>query len=274
MARTAVVRTLEEHPNLPEILGVLAQLAHIRDDELPRLAAAWGNPTVVAEARDAALRPDSPLVVEVLAAFDALSALFADDLRGSADYVTVDPQTTVTALKAVRDAIAAAYAKPVLTRSQHAALLRPWRSVYPQPLYDEPDLGPAADQVRAVLSSLPMLAARCHDPRGRELFDELVHAAWTTEADVREEARSSAWNAAVLTSRRRVWALVRRSATEGLGRACATCDRLGDDRDEQRVLDLCLDAVCALVVADALPDATAAVLTSPLSALIPRQRGA
>ena len=274
MARTATVRTLEEHPNLPEILGVLAQLAHIRDDELPRLADAWGNPTVVAEARDAALRPDSPLVVEVLAAFDALSALFADDLRGSADYVTVDPQITVTALKAVRDAIAAAYAKPVHTRSQHAALLRPWRAVYPQPLYDEPDLGPAAEQVRAVLASLPVLAARCHDERGRQLFDELVHAAWTTQSEERDDARSAAWSAAVITSRRRVWALVRRSATEGLGRPCTSCARLPEDRDAQRVLDLCLDAVCALVVADALPDATTAVLTAPLSALIPRQRSA
>ena len=36
--RTTVVQRLEEHPNLTAVLGVLAQLAHISDDDLPRLA--------------------------------------------------------------------------------------------------------------------------------------------------------------------------------------------------------------------------------------------
>ena len=36
----------------------------------------------------------------------------------------------VVALKAVRDALAGAYARPVLSRAEHAALLRPWRAVY------------------------------------------------------------------------------------------------------------------------------------------------
>ena len=42
---SSTISVLEEHPNLSEILGVLAQLAHVRDDELPRLAAAWCLPT-------------------------------------------------------------------------------------------------------------------------------------------------------------------------------------------------------------------------------------
>ena len=82
--RAPVVQRLEEHPNLSAVLGVLAQLAHISDDDLPRLAEGWVNSPSIAQARDRALSPDSPLVVEVLAAFDAVSALFADDLLGEA----------------------------------------------------------------------------------------------------------------------------------------------------------------------------------------------
>ena len=43
MRRRVSITELENHPNLETILGVLAQLPHIRDDELPRLAGAWRN---------------------------------------------------------------------------------------------------------------------------------------------------------------------------------------------------------------------------------------
>lgn len=272
--RTACITSLEEHPNLSEILGVLAQLAHVSDRELPRLAAAWTNTVAVAEARDRALSPDSPLVCEVLAAFEAVSALFEDDLRGEAPYLTVDPQIAVRALKAVRDAIAATYARPVLSRMEYAALLRPWRSVFPaESARDEPDLGPRADQVKALLAALPSLAMRCHDEAGQALYDALIDRSFVDESD-RAEARDAAFGAAILTSRRRTWALVRRSGTEGLSRTCHTCRGAGltSERDDQRVLALCLDAACALLVADALPDAVVAVLIDPVAALIPLQR--
>ena len=269
---TAAVARLEDHPNLPEVLGVLAQLAHIGDDDLVALADAWVNSPLLSEARDSALSPDSPLVVEVLAAFDALTALFADDLAGDADYVVLETEVTVRALKAVRDAIAAAYARPVLSRSQHAALLRPWRTVFPQPTVDEPDLGPRSDQVKALLSALPLLSARCHDESGRALFDALVDRSFVAESD-RAEAAQTAFHAAVLTSRRRVWALVRRTGAEGLLRPCPSCrTSAAQDRDGQRVLELCLDAACALLVADAVPDACTELLTDPVRALIPLQR--
>src|SRR5687768_1099434 len=180
---TATVSRLEEHPNLPEVLGVLAQLAHIDDAHLVALADAWVNSPALSEARDRALSPESPLVVEVLAAFDALGALFADDIAGEAAYVVVDSAVTVRALKAVRDAIAAAYARPVLSKAEHAALLRPWRSVFPQPTVDEPDLGPRAAQVKVLLSTLPQLSARCHDEAGKALFDALVDRSFIAEAD-------------------------------------------------------------------------------------------
>ena len=274
--RSGQIDRLEDHPNLPEVLGVLAQLAHINDQDLPRLAASWSNTVGVAAARDRALSPDSPLICEVLAAFDALAALFADDLAGEAAYLTVEPSVVGTALKAVRDAIAAVYARPALTRSEYVELLAPWRSVYPQPTVEEPDLGPQAAQVKALLGMLPLLAGRCHDDTGQALFDALVDRSFAGEGE-RAEAVEAAFQAAVLTSRRRVWALVRRSGAEGLSRPCASCRRMPvrdaeTDREHQRVMTLCLDAACALLVADTLPDATTDLLTTPVSSLVPLQR--
>ena len=272
MARSVTVARLEEHPNLPQVLGVLAQLAHIRDDQLVGLADSWVNSPALASARDRALRPDSPLVVEVLAAFDALSALFADDLVGEADYLVVESSVTVRALKAVRDAIAAVYARPVLSRSEYSALLRPWHTVFPQLTVVEPDLGPRGDQVKALLSALPRMAVRCHDAQGAALFDALVDRSFLAEDD-RASAVETAFQAAVVTSRRRVWALVRRTGAEGLMRPCPTCrTTLVGDREGRRVLDLCLDAACALLVADALPDECTDLLADPVLALIPHQR--
>ena len=271
--RTAQIRSLEEHPNLPEVLGVLAQLAHVTDAELARLAAAWHNTQSVAEARDHALSPDSPLVCEVLAAFDAVQALFEEDIRGEAAYLTLDPPVAVRGLKAVRDAVAAASARPSLLRSEYATLMRPWRSVYPAELaLGEPDLGPRSEQVKALLSALPALSTRCHDDAGQALFDALVDCSFVDEGD-RQEAREAAFTAAVLTSRRRTWALVRRSGAEGLSRACPTCHTPARaEREDQRVLALCLDAACALLVADAVSDDVAARLIDPVAALIPLQR--
>ena len=276
LGRQPTVQRLEEHPNLTEVLGVLAQLAHITDEDLPLLASGWVNSPSLAEARDKALSPDSPLVLEVLAAFDAVSALFADDLAGSAPYVTVDPTTTTMALKTVRDAIAAVYARPVLSNREYTALLRPWRAVYPTPSAGEPDLGPRAELVKALLSTMPRLAERCHDETGRLLFESLVDRSFVAEAD-RAEAAESAFQAAVITRRRRVWALVRRTGTEGLSRPCADCRTPADpeaERETARVLALCLDAACALLVADALPDAATDLLVSPVSGLVPLQREA
>lgn len=271
MGRTTINR-LEEHPNLGEVLGVLAQLAHVADGDLARLAEAWVNDGFVAQARDKALSPDSPLVCEVLAAFEAVTALFEDDLRGEAAYVTVDAAVAVTALKAVRDAVAASYARPVLSRAEYAALLRPWRAVFSAGSVAEPDLGPQSEQIKALLAALPLLGTRCHDAAGRALWDELVDRSYVDENE-RRDACTAAFDVAVLTQRRRMWALVRRSGTAGLRGRCRTCRRSPiADREAERVEELCLDAVCALLVADALPDADTALLTAPVASLVPAQR--
>ena len=271
--RHATIDRLEEHPNLDEVLGVLAQLPHVAEADLPRLAAGWSNTAQVADARSRALQPDAPLVCEVLAAFDALTALFEDEVTG-ADWATVSTEVATTALKAVRDAIAAAYARPVLSRTEHALLMVPWRSVYPTTTVREPDLGPAADQVKALLAALPRLSERCHDVTGLDLYHSLADRVLVGESD-REAARETAFHAAVLTSRRRLWALVRRTAAEGLARPCPVCRRCATDAEDaqaMRVVALCLDAACALLVSDALPDEALHALVEPVRVLVPEQR--
>jgi hypothetical protein len=272
--RTATISSLEEHPNLPEILGVLAQLPHIGDNDLPKLARAWNNTVFVAEARSHALEPDCPLVLEVLAAFEAVQSLFADDLNGDEPYVSVEPETASVALKAIRDAVAASYARPVLTRAEHAALMAAWRTVYPSDAVEEPDLGARGDEVKALLSAMPHLATRCHDAEAAALYDAILDLSWTLDEDMRSVARDEAWQAALLTSRRRVWGLVRRSGAEAIGRFCPTCRARNNDEDTARVLSLCLDAACALLVADTIDDNLVDVLTLPVQQLIPRQRTA
>jgi hypothetical protein len=268
--------SLDEHPNLAEILGVLAQLAHIEDRDLPRLAAAWDNTVALADARAHALGPDTPLILEVLAAFEAVQSLFAEDLCGEADYVTVDPQITTVALKAVRDAIAGAYARPALRGGDHAALMRAWRVVYPTTALDQPDLGPEGDRVRALLATTALLASRCHDRAAADLFVRLGELAGRGDERIREAARTEAWRAACLTSRRRLWQLVRRSGLHGMRQLCPTCppdQRVTvDTSEEAQVLGLCLDAACALLVADAIDDNLTDVLVLPLSELIPAPR--
>ncbi|MCU1678845.1 MAG: hypothetical protein JWM93_3603 [Frankiales bacterium] len=272
--RRAAITSLDQHPNLSEILGVLAQLPHIADGDLPRLAESWHNTVTVADARAHALLPDSPLVLEVLACFEAVVALFDDDLTGEADYITVAPAVTHTALKAVRDAIAAAYARPLLSRAEYQSLMAPWRTVFPLQNFEEPDLGPHADQIKAVLGAMPQLSQRCHDADSRRLYDRMVFTAMSLESTMRETARREAWSAAVLTARRRVWLMVRRSAAEAISRPCLQCGRHDDLGTEDVVLELCLDAAYGLLVADAIDDTLIDVLTMPLNDLVPPQRQA
>jgi hypothetical protein len=270
--KSASIGSLDVHPNLPEILGVLAQLPHISDNDLGRLAESWHNTVFLAEARDRAMGCDSPLVLEVLAAFEAVQSLFADDVSGDVDYVDIEPEVASVALKAIRDAIAAAYARPVLSRAEYTALLAAWRAVYPTDPVEEPDLGESAAQVKGLLTAMPRLATRCHDASAAALYDEILQSTWTLDEDVRSVAREEAWQAAVLTSRRRVWGLVRRSGAEGIGRYCGQCRMRHDDADTMRVLALCLDAACALLVSDAIDDNLVDVLTLPVQKLIPKQR--
>src|SRR3954467_553871 len=196
--RTTEIVALDDHPNLPEILGVLAQLAHVSDAALPRLAKGWHNTVFLAEARSRALSPDSPLVLEVLSAFEAVQALFADDLSGEEDYLSVEPEIASVALKAIRDAIAAAYARPVLSRTEHSALMAAWRSVYPMDMVGEPDLGERGSEIKHLLSAMPRLAGRCHDAEAAQLFDSIVDLSWVLDEDVRDVARAEAWSAGVL----------------------------------------------------------------------------
>jgi hypothetical protein len=270
MARPGI-ESLDEHPNATEINGIVGRLPYVPDTALQPLAAAWKNTHAVASARDQALRPDSPLVCEVLAVFDAVQELWADDLAGRTPLV---PDVVSTALKAIRDAVAAAYARPTISRGNHRLLLQPWRTVFPTDGSEEPDLGRRGAEINRVMRTLPWLATRCHDAAAARRYEELSQLAWWG-LEERSDARREAWSAAVITGRRRTWRLVRRSGADALARPCPACHRRPEaDSDLSRVATLCVDVACGLLVADAIPIQVLDVLTTPIHLLIPEQRPA
>src|SRR5205085_8858695 len=114
-------------------------------------------------ARDHALAPDSPLILDVLAAFERVDAVFNDELCGTwidgSDGLdtAVKPKVIGVALKAVRDTLAAAYAKPALSRSEYAALMMPWRRVFPAEGTDQPAPSAQSAAVDNLLAALAPL---------------------------------------------------------------------------------------------------------------------
>jgi hypothetical protein len=264
----ATITSTETHPHCAEILGVLAQIVHLDDEGLRRLALAWQDTAEVARARDKALQPDTPLILEVLSAFDSLAGLFADDLAGTAPYVTLPAPTTALALKAVRDAVAAAYARPVLTAQEYAELSGPWHSVYPDRRMQMPDFGPQHHEVLALLSTIPGLACHRHDEEAARLRSSLLLHARGLDPEAHGAAIESAWQAAVVTGRRRLWFLASRSANESFHRACPSCARAMTD-DDRAVLAVCLGVVAAMLVRDVLDDESADTLLAPVGSLMP-----
>ena len=121
----------------------------------------------------------------------------------------------------------------------------------------------------SILEAIPRLSARCHDASAAGEYASILLAGAEIDEEIRCAARDEAWHAAVLTSRRRVWHLVRRSGTEGLDQYCRTCRERRRDEHTTRVVTLCVDAACGLLVAGALEDDIAEVLTAPVSCLIP-----
>jgi hypothetical protein len=140
------VSSLDLHPNLAEILGVLTQLPRLTGRDMASLAQGWKDTTFLHVARAHALGPDTPLVLEVLATFDRVDEVFRDELSRSdvTDYLadtgitddgpatTVKPQVVKHALHAVRDAVAAVYARPILSRAEYLALIGPWHRAFSQ----------------------------------------------------------------------------------------------------------------------------------------------
>lgn len=263
-----VITSTETHPHCAEILGVLAQIVHLDDEGLRRLALAWRDTADVARARDKALQPDTPLILEVLAAFDSVSGLFADDLAGTAPYVTLPAPTTALALKAVRDAVAAVYARPVLTPQEYAELSAPWHSVFPERRMQMPDFGPQHHEVLALLTSIPGLACHRHDEVAESLWNALLVHARGVDPEAHAHAVESAWQAAILTGRRRLWFLASRSANESFTRACGSCARLATD-DDRAVLAVCLGVVAAMLVRDVLDSESSDTLLAPAASLMP-----
>ena len=133
------VPSLDVHPNLAEILGVLSQLPRLTGHDMATLAQGWRDTTFLHVARAHALGPDTPLVLDVLTTFDRIDQVFRDELSRGDDFfgddgpaTAVKPQVVKHALLAVRDAVAAVYARPVLSRAEYLALIRPWHRAFSQ----------------------------------------------------------------------------------------------------------------------------------------------
>lgn len=267
-----VYRSLVEHPNAPVVREVLARLAQVTDSDLCRLAASWRDSLDIASARAAALCVEGPLILEALAALDAVSEVFADDLKGEPWAAPLQRSVVRLALKAVRDAIAAAYARPVLDPRQYAALMTPWLTVFPKLGTGEADYGPRSAEVSRLLEMLERLSTRCHDSAAAVRFDRLVVTAAGRDAAALAPATAAAWSAAVLTGRRRTRALLRRSAREALLRGCTVCGgRPG--RDQLVVSDalaVVSDAIDALLVSDAVDRGLVDVLVLPVMDVLAR----
>jgi hypothetical protein len=119
---------------------------------------------------------------------------------------------------------------------------------------------------------MPRLAAHCHDASAAAEYASILVADCSIDEDIRCAARDEAWHAAVLTSRRRIWQLLRCNAAERLTSYCTTCRKRRRDLDTARILTLCVDAACGLLVAGTLEDDIVEVLTSPVSCLLPTHR--
>jgi hypothetical protein len=130
-----------------------------------------------------------------------------------------------------------------------------------------PDFGPQHHEVLALLSSIPGLACHRHDPEAASLRANLLLHARGMEPDAHGNAVESAWQAAILTGRRRLWFLASRSAQESYNRACGTCARLADD--DHAVLAICLGVVAAMLVRDVLDNDSADTLLAPVGSLMP-----
>ena len=269
---TPVYRSLVEHPNAPVVRDVLTRISQITDSDLTRLAACWRDSLDIASARAAALSVDGPLVLEALAAFDAVSEVFADDLAGEPWAAPLQRSVVQLALKAVRDAIAAAYARPVLHPRQYIALMTPWLTVFPRTGTGEADLGPRSTDVTRLLELLESLSTRCHDPAAAAHFDRLAGVASTRDQDFIAPATAEAWSASVITGRRRTRALLRRAAREALLHGCTVCGRRPDPEQlaASRVLALVSDAIGALLVCDTMDRTLVDVLVLPVADVLAR----
>jgi hypothetical protein len=265
---SVVISSLESHPNALEILAITSRLPCITDDQLVQLAAVWENTSELGEARRHALEPDSPLVFEALSRFETVQVLFAEEIRGGEEYLGVEPDTASTALKAIRDAIAAAYARPAISATEHSVLTKAWRTIFPNDRIATPDLGSRPSDVTSLLHALPRLASICHDPAAADEYAAILEASLAADEDIHWAAREEAWHAAVLTSRRRMWWLIRHTADCERARYCLTCRDRERSPETERVLTFCADAACGLLVAGTLDEDIVEVLTAPVVSLV------
>jgi hypothetical protein len=241
-------------------------IPHLTDAEIERLAEAWTNCSALAVARDTALSARTPLIHEVLGVFESVDFLFhecCDDTPTK----TVDDAT-----KAIRDAVAAAFARPLLRRAQYRALMRPWRLVQQRPTA-RPLYGPQTGHITRLLDLISTVGNRCHDGAAERLFDELDNTALILNRELADHARAAVSAAVEITGRARLARFIEAGARR---RASGGCQRCGETVGTSvcRVRMLCSDAAVALTVSDLLDDTLVEVLTVPVTSALARAASA
>lgn len=239
------------HPSPDAVAAVLDRVPDLTERELRDLADGFGDGMHAATARARALDPDLPWILDVLQVFDICERLYAGEPSPDS------PELIAQALRGVRDAVAAAYAQPVLRRADHAALMRPWRHAVRDRLTELP---PAVQRALGELRALP---ARCHDPAASARWNELALIALGRDSDEHRVAVESAHVLAVAAGREMAWQAVRRCATEAISRRCTACGTR-PDLGSLRVLALAVDASCGLLVSDLVAGPALRTLSLPL----------
>jgi len=277
--RRSTMSCLDDHPNIHEILAILARVPQLTNYEIERLANGWRDNSFLASARNRALSPTSPLIIDVLAAFDRVDAVFFDQLDDLADTSESAPTKRMvnTALKAIRDSLAAAYARPILRRAEYIALIGPWHRALPAEETIPGGIVTRTAAIEELLQALVPLSTRCHDPESGRLFAKLAAAAASRDAEATTVAREAAWQRAVSSARKRQWMLLRQTVHDTLNRACARCGSSRRAAVEsadavESVRALCADAVCGVLMADALEPAMMRTLVDPAAKLLPSPR--
>jgi hypothetical protein len=138
----------------------------------------------------------------------------------------------------------------------------------------EPDFGPDRGDVARLFRLMPSLAGRCHDDLGRLLWQSVTDRSAGVDPVAHSAALEAAWAAAVVTHRRRLWRLARRTGTEAFTGRCPACAQRAGTEEDVQLLTYCLGGVYAMLVRDAIDDESFRVLYDPVAGLIPRQRQA
>lgn len=255
------IRTVDGHPNRAAIREILTRAPQITDPQLERLAKAWNQSRTAQHVRNRAWDAGSPLVVDALRSWERINAIFGDDISGAVPHPTLTVSRVRWAVNAIHDAVAVTFAAPVLTPGQYRTLREPWDIAmrgFP-PAAAEP-YGSRTQEITHILDLALTAATGCHDRTSRTLLNQLHDAACVYTERERTDARTTAYETAVLHGRHRQWHAIRHNLATPLTVGCLRCANQDVARELHRGIKVAADAACAWLVADVAPEPATGLL--------------